>query len=93
MLKCMEIRRHGTKITSVFNELANEPDYVSDAAVDVLEYYVARLYSADFSQSSLTKKRVSHLEHSIDNDVSRMLMLTGKTVLSSGRVLVSKMDS
>ena len=42
------------EIAYAFIELANGPEYVSNSAVDVLEYYATTLYYADVFQSTLT---------------------------------------
>ena len=57
------------EITYVFIELTSESKYASNAAVDVLEYYVTTVYSADVSQSMLTAEQVSYFEHGIDTDM------------------------
>lgn len=82
MLECMKIRRQGTpEITSVFIELAKEAEYVSDSDVDNFEYYSVKLYSAEFSQSSLTAHVLIRHER------------TCKMFLSSGNILVVRMHS
>ena len=60
------------EITTVFTELTNKLEYVSNAAFHVLEYYLVKLCSGNVSQSSLTAEQVSHFERGVHNDLRKI---------------------
>ena len=63
-------------ITSVFVDLGNMPDNISKEQIDILEYYVKRLYSSNAKNenASLASERVSSFERSADNDLRKLPM-------------------
>ena len=61
------------------------------AAVGILKYYIANLYSTDVSQSYLTAERVSRFRLSVDNtDVLIRSERTCRKVFSSDRVFMAR---
>ena len=77
--KCWDVWKNDERnkdITSVFISLGRLPQTVSEHHVDVLEYYIKRLYSPNAREvsQSLAVDRLTHFQRSTDNDVRKLPM-------------------
>ena len=69
----MKDTRH-SELTSVFCQLGNRPSTITNQHIDVLEYFIIRLYnpsSRDIS-SDLASERVFAIERMIDSDLRKL---------------------
>ena len=75
--KCWDIWHSDERkdeITSVLVELGSKPLALYDRQVDVLEYFVKKLYATTSATESLARERASLFERSTDNDLRKIPM-------------------
>ena len=77
--KCWDVWQNDERnydITSVFVTLGRLPQTVSEYHIDVLEYYIKKLYAPNARdvRQSLAVDRLTHFQRSTDNDVRKLPM-------------------
>ena len=69
----MKDTRH-SEVTLVFCQLGNRPSTITNQHLDVLEYFMIRLYNPDLREisSDLASERIFAIQSMLDNDLRKL---------------------